>query len=151
MDPKPLAQIAVWSGLDAPAGGVRVRRIVTDSRAVKPGDLFVALHGEKFDGHAFLAAAKAAGAVGAVVSRPDPALRDWPQLAVPDTLAALQGIAAAYRATLPLQTGSVTGSNGKTSTKEKVAAVLGARYRVGKTIGNLNNHLGVPLTLMSFG
>ncbi|MBV9999062.1 MAG: UDP-N-acetylmuramoyl-tripeptide--D-alanyl-D-alanine ligase [Verrucomicrobia bacterium] len=151
MDPRPIAQIAVWLGLGVPAGDVQVQRIVTDSRIVKPGDLFVALHGEKFDGHAFLAAAKAAGAAGAVVSRPDPALHDWPQLCVADTLAALQGIAAAYRATLPLQTVSVTGSNGKTSTKEMLAAVLGVRYRAGKTLGNLNNHIGVPLTLLSFG
>lgn len=150
MDPRPLAQIAAWLGREAPSGDVRVQRVVTDSRVVKPGDLFVALHGEKFDGHAFLAAAKAAGAVGAVVSTSAPALWDWPQLLVPDTLAALQGIAAAYRATLPLRTVSVTGSNGKTSTKEMVAAVLGARYRVGKTTGNLNNHIGVPLTLLSF-
>ena len=151
MDPRPLGQIAAWLGRDVPSGDLRVRRVVTDSRVVKPGDLFVALHGEKFDGHAFLAAAQAAGAVGAVVSTPDPGLQDWPQLPVPDTLAALQGIAAAYRKTLPLRTVSVTGSNGKTSTKEMVAAVLGARYRAGKTAGNLNNHIGVPLTLLSFG
>jgi UDP-N-acetylmuramoyl-tripeptide--D-alanyl-D-alanine ligase len=152
MDPRPLAQVAAWLGRDTPSGDLRVQRVVTDSRIVKPGDLFVALHGERFDGHAFLAAAKAAGAVGAVVSTPDPALlQGWPQLLVADTLAALQGIAAAYRATLPLQTVSVTGSNGKTSTKEMVAAVLGARYRVGKTTGNLNNQIGVPLTLLSFG
>src|SRR3954447_391370 len=135
MDPKPLAQIAGWLSQGAPPRDVLVRRVVTDSRNVRPGDLFVALRGEHFDGHSFLVQAKEAGAVGAVVSAPNPALGAWPQLAVPETLAALQRIASACRAALPLRIVSITGSNGKTSTKERVAAVLGARYRTGKTTG----------------
>ena len=151
MDPESLVQIARWLGGDLPAQDALIRRVVTDSRQVRPGDLFVALRGEHFDGHSFLAQARGAGAVGAVVSRPDPELGAWPQLVAADTLHALQRIASAYRATLALRTVSITGSNGKTSTKEMIAAVLEARYRVGKTAGNLNNHIGVPLTLLSFG
>ena len=122
-------------------------RVVTDTRQLATGDLFVALSGEKFDAHQFLAEARARGAVGALVSRPvDDAL---PQVLVPDTLIALQTYAAHWRRTLGLPVVGVTGSNGKTTTKQMLAAVFAARGPVLATVGNLNNHIGVPLTLLS--
>ena len=128
-------------------GDAPFSRVVTDSRSLQPGDLFVALQGEKFDGHAFVAAAQAAGAAGAIVSRRiDTAL---PQILVADTLLALQDYAAAWRRRFDLPVVAVTGSNGKTTTKQLLAAVFAARGPVLATQGNLNNHIGVPLTLLS--
>lgn len=120
-------------------------RVVTDTRALQPGDLFVALAGERFDAHDFLAEAAAKGAVGALVSR----AVDAPiaQLLVPDTLAALQRYAASWRRHFGGPVIGVTGSNGKTTTKQLLAAVFAARGPVLFTEGNLNNHIGVPLTL----
>jgi len=121
-------------------------RVVTDSRTLQPGDLFVALKGDNFDGHGFVAAALAAGAAGAIVSRRvDCAL---PQLVVADTLAALQDYAAHWRRRFDLPVVAVTGSNGKTTTKQLLASVFAARGPVLATQGNLNNHIGVPLTLL---
>lgn len=152
MDPTSLQQIAQWAratlvGAD-PAR--TVTRVGTDSRALKPGDLFVALRGENFDGHRFVAQAAAAGAAAAVV---DGAFdgevpAGFALLRVEDTLRALQEMAAQYRASLPLRVLALTGSTGKTSTKDFAAAVLGERYRVLKTEGNFNNHIGLPLTLL---
>lgn len=120
-------------------------RVVTDTRALQPGDLFVALAGERFDAHDFLAEAAVKGAVGALVSRPVDA--PIAQLLVPDTLAALQRYAASWRRHFGGPVIGVTGSNGKTTTKQLLAAVFAARGPVLYTEGNLNNHIGVPLTL----
>jgi UDP-N-acetylmuramoyl-tripeptide--D-alanyl-D-alanine ligase len=122
----------------------------TDSRQVRPGDLFFALRGERHDGHDFLPQALAAGAAGVVVSRPLP---DLPPGAtayqVSDTARALQLLAAARRARHPdLRVVGVTGSVGKTTCKELVAAVLSRRYRVLKSEGNLNTEVGLPLALL---
>lgn len=118
----------------------------TDSRQVRPGGLFFALKGADLDGHDFVADAARRGAGAAVVSKHVDA--DLPQLVVPDTWAALFDVAGqALSETAPLVIG-VTGSNGKTSTKELIAAALGTRYRVHKTEGNLNTETGVPLTLL---
>jgi UDP-N-acetylmuramoyl-tripeptide--D-alanyl-D-alanine ligase len=152
MDSKPLLQIARWLGADlAIAGAKTVANVSTDTRMLAPGSLFVALRGERFDGHRFLAAAKAAGAAGAIVDQIDPALPDFPQIRVPDTLAGLQQLAHEYRKTLPCKVIGITGSNGKTSTKEMVSAILGRRFRIHKTTGNLNNHIGVPLSILGAG
>jgi UDP-N-acetylmuramoyl-tripeptide--D-alanyl-D-alanine ligase len=124
-------------------------RVVTDTRALKPGDLFVALVGEHHDAHEFLAEAAAKGAVGALVSRPVDA--PIAQLLVPDTLAALQRYAASWRRHFGGPVIGVTGSNGKTTTKQLLAAVFAARGPVLATEGNLNNHIGVPLTLCKLG
>lgn len=134
--------------LNVPLQGAdaRVLRVVTDTRAVQPGDLFVALKGERFDAHDFVAEAAAKGAVGALVSQPcDAAIA---QLVVPDTLLALQDHAASWRADFDLPLIGVTGSNGKTTTKQLLAAVFAARGPVLATEGNLNNHIGMPLTLL---
>lgn len=116
-----------------------------DSRRVQPGQCFVALPGERVDGHAYLAQAQASGAVAAIVAKPQPvALAQW---VVSSPEAALQRAASAWRARFSLPLVGITGSNGKTTTRALTAAVLAARGPVCATTGNLNNHLGVPLVL----
>jgi len=127
-------------------GDARYLRVVTDTRSVQPGDLFVALKGERFDAHDFVAEAAAKGAVGALVSSKINA--PIAQLLVPDTLLGLQQLAASWRADFDLPVIGVTGSNGKTTTKQLLAAVFASRGPVLATEGNLNNHIGVPLTLL---
>ena len=132
---------------EGPAKGFR--RVATDSRLVKQGDLFVALRGEDQDGHAFVGDALARGARGLIVSSlADDAAPDVAVFVVPDTLAALQRLAAARREARPVRVIGITGSVGKTTTKEITAAVLGARYRVLKNEANYNNEIGLPLTLL---
>ena len=134
------------------APGRMITGLSTDSRAVKPGELFVALKGDKFDGHQFIDQCSRQGAGGAIMARGWVAStlpENFALIEVDDTLQAYQRIAAAYRKSLSLQVVAVTGSNGKTSTKDLAAAVLGRRYQVMKTGGNLNNHIGVPRTLLN--
>jgi UDP-N-acetylmuramoyl-tripeptide--D-alanyl-D-alanine ligase len=128
----------------------RILRVHTDSRSVKKGDLFVALPGERFDAHEFVPAAVAAGAAAVVVRAdyaPPQAVAGTPLVGVADPLRAYQQLAAAHRARFTLPVVAVTGSNGKTTTKEMVASVLAARWRTLKTEGNLNNRIGVAQTL----
>jgi UDP-N-acetylmuramoyl-tripeptide--D-alanyl-D-alanine ligase len=131
-----------------------VRGAAVDSRLVTPGQVFVALPGERTDGHAYLADAIARGAAALIVARPatDPAaLGDVTVIRVADPLAALGAIAAGWRRRFePLVVG-VTGSIAKTSTKEAVAAVLGRRFRTLRSEGNQNNEIGLPLTLLRLG
>jgi UDP-N-acetylmuramoyl-tripeptide--D-alanyl-D-alanine ligase len=126
--------------------------VSTDSRAVAPGDLFVALAGERFDGHDYVAEALRRGAAAALVSRPVGAAGDFPQVLVADTKAGLGRLAAAWRARFSLPVAALTGSNGKTTVKEMVAAILaahcGGRGDVLATEGNLNNDIGLPLMLL---
>src|SRR5687767_9240039 len=153
MNATPLATIAGWTGGRLISGnpGVEITRVSTDTRALQPGDLFVAIRGENFDGHDYVAAAANAGAAGAVVQvKPVGVPAQFAVIQVEDTIRGLQQLGAAYRETLSLRVIGITGSNGKTSTKDLTAAVLGQKFRVQKTAGNLNNHLGVPLTLLSF-
>jgi UDP-N-acetylmuramoyl-tripeptide--D-alanyl-D-alanine ligase len=119
--------------------------VVSDSRTLEPGSLFVALAGERFDGHAFVSQAEARGAAGAVVSRPVAAT--VAQVVVPDTLGALTRFANAWRRDFSGTVVGITGSNGKTTVKEMTGAILGACGPCLVTSGNLNNHIGVPLTL----
>jgi len=131
--------------------------ISTDTRRLPPGALFWALRGERFDGAAFVEEALAKGACGAVVPAdavPDARVwqgRDVVLIAAGDPLRALQEAAAAHRARFERPVVGVTGSNGKTTTKEMTAAILAQRGPVLKTEGNLNNHIGVPLTLFRLG
>src|SRR6185436_10758391 len=126
-----------------------VERITTDSREVQSGDLFLALQGERYDGHAFVEEALQKGAIGAVVSRDwSPAGKAWLLVQVEDTLQAYQQLAAYHRSRFDIPVVGITGSNGKTTTKEMVAAVLAERGRVLKTEGNLNNRVGVPRMLL---
>ena len=125
--------------------------VATDTRALQPGELFVALAGESFDAHHFLADAIQAGAAALVVQREDAVLEDvsLPVVLVADTRKALQDLARFHRLRFAIPVIAVTGSNGKTSTKDMVAAALGARFNVLKTKGNFNNEIGLPLTLLS--
>jgi UDP-N-acetylmuramoyl-tripeptide--D-alanyl-D-alanine ligase len=118
-----------------------------DTRTLRPGEGFAALATGRRDGHEFLAEAARRGAAAAMVSRPA-AETALPQLAVADTLAALQALARAHRGRFAGRVVAVTGSAGKTSTKDLLAVLLGDEGRVAATEGNLNNHIGVPLTLL---
>ena len=144
------ARVAEALGTDTPAAG-SFTGVSTDTRALRAGDLFVALEGERFDGHRFLDAARTAGAAAAVVRRGTPAVDGLPLYQVPDTLDALGLLGRARRRALPpgAPVIAVTGSSGKTSTKELIRAALGARWRVHATAENLNNRIGVPLTILS--
>ncbi len=129
---------------------LRYTGVSTDTRSIEPGSLFVALSGERFDAHAFLADAAARGATGAVVARvPEDTPAGLARYVVEDTLVALGRLARFHRRTLSARVSAITGSNGKTTTKELARAALGARYRVHATTGNLNNLVGVPLTLLA--
>jgi UDP-N-acetylmuramoyl-tripeptide--D-alanyl-D-alanine ligase len=145
------AAIAMGGALsDESAARIRPAGVSIDSRTILAGELFFAVEGPRFDGHAFVADAFEAGASGAVVRRGRPAERvPGPTVAVGDTVAALQALAAHYREALECTVIGVTGSNGKTTTKDLVAHVLAGTRLVGGTQGNLNNYLGVPLTLLS--
>jgi UDP-N-acetylmuramoyl-tripeptide--D-alanyl-D-alanine ligase len=120
--------------------------VVSDSRTLKPGELFVALKCPRFDGNAFVAAAHARGAAGALVDAAQPV--PLPQVIVPDTQAALERAARSWRAAFRGPLIGVAGSNGKTTTKEMTAAILARAGDCLATRGNLNNHIGVPLTLL---
>ena len=142
--------------------GVKIRRIWTDSRSVRAGDLFVALKGPTFDGHQYVKDAIAGGAVGAVVKQ-----SAWQKIShrigrvagspphvpamvigVKDPLRAYQDLAAFHRRQFHIPVVAITGSNGKTTTKEMVSHILSKRWRLLKTQGNLNNSIGVPRTLL---
>ena len=128
-------------GADAAFGAV-----MTDTRELREGALFVALRGDHFDGNDFIAEAEAKGAAGALVSRPAPI--SLGQIEVPDTRRALGAMARAWRRNFSLPVVAVTGSAGKTTVKELIAGIVRRRRRVCVTEGNLNNDIGVPLTLM---
>ncbi|MCL2691976.1 MAG: UDP-N-acetylmuramoyl-tripeptide--D-alanyl-D-alanine ligase [Rikenellaceae bacterium] len=129
---------------------LRSAGVATDSRELKPGAMFFALRGAAFDGNRFAASALANGASCAVVDDPQVAVaNDERYVVVDDVLAALQNLAAHHRQRLGIPVLAITGSNGKTTTKELVARVLGMRFDVFSTCGNLNNHIGVPLTLLA--
>ena len=128
---------------DWQASGVSI-----DSRTVRPGDLFVAIQGPNSDGHGFVADALARGAVAAMVSRsPDDLAPDAPLLVVADTLAGLQALGRAARQRSPARIAAVTGSVGKTGTKEALHKALARAAATHASQGNLNNHWGAPLSL----
>ena len=134
--------------IEAPAvGPLKFGHAVVDSRKARKGDLFVALRGEHADGHDFVLDAATRGATGAIVERAVDA--EVAQYVVPDALTALQELARRRRASRPgLKVVGITGSVGKTTTKELTAAVLGSRYRLLKNEGNLNSEIGLPLVLL---
>jgi UDP-N-acetylmuramoyl-tripeptide--D-alanyl-D-alanine ligase len=131
---------------------VTFMRVTTDSRALAPGDLFVALQGERFDGHDFVVDALSRGAVAALVKAERVHVAEGTLIAVDDTLAALGKLAAHWRRRFDIPVVVVVGSNGKTTVKEMIAAVLRAQHgddHVLATRGNLNNAIGLPLTLLA--
>ena len=130
-----------------PRGPAELSGITTDSRSVSKGQLFVALKGEKFDGHDYIERAVEQGAGALVVSRP--VSLDVPAFVVPDTLVALGLLANHYRRAWGGPVVMVAGSNGKTTTKDLIRAALSRAMKVHATSGNLNNRIGVPLTLLS--
>jgi UDP-N-acetylmuramoyl-tripeptide--D-alanyl-D-alanine ligase len=132
-------------------GACLVTDVNTDSRKITAGEVFVALVGDKFDAHDFIPQVAAAGAAAVVVSRINPAWGTLPcaVIEVSDTLLALQHMARGYRSFhAPLIMG-LTGSNGKTSTKDLAAIIMARKCQTRATVGNLNNHIGLPLTLLS--
>jgi UDP-N-acetylmuramoyl-tripeptide--D-alanyl-D-alanine ligase len=155
VEPLPLtaAHIVAATGGRILRGGAddAVGRVSIDSRSVVPGDFFVAIRGERFDGHAFVADAVAKGAAGAMVDdRGRGSESSWPRLLieVQDTTRALQQIARDIRRRSGARVTAVTGSAGKTTTKEIAAEFLASRYTVFRNKGNLNNHIGLPLSLL---
>jgi UDP-N-acetylmuramoyl-tripeptide--D-alanyl-D-alanine ligase len=153
MDARTLSQLAAYAN-GALTGGDphrEITRISTDSRTIQPGDLFVPIRGANFDGHRFVEQTAAKGAAGAVV---EPVWKgkvpeSFALIRVADSLAGYHAIAAYYRQSLPIKVIGITGSNGKTSTKDFVAAALSRRFRVAKTEGNFNNHVGLPQTILN--
>src|SRR2546423_11017280 len=152
MNPLSIFQIADLSGakLEQGDGQTLIERTSTDSRTIKKGELFVALRGENFDGHKFVEAAAKAGAAGAIVDLvwKGKVPRNFATIRAADTLLAYQNLAANYRKSLSIKVLAITGSNGKTSTKDFAASVLGRKFRVTKTQGNFNNHVGLPRTIL---
>jgi UDP-N-acetylmuramoyl-tripeptide--D-alanyl-D-alanine ligase len=150
-----LHEIAQWSSAELPHAkpGLAATGYSIDSRTLQSGDVFFAVNGERFDGHDFVAAAFDRGAIAAVVARgklitlPEEARKN-PLLIVNDPLAALQQLAMAVRRHWARRVVAITGSAGKTTTKEAVAQVLGTRFSVLKSQGNLNNAFGLPLQLL---
>lgn len=152
MEPRTIEYLTAACGGElrqgSPAG--RVARVTTDSRQVRPGDLFVPLAGETFDGHHFLAEAAAKGARAVLV---EPGRGSWPALPcaaveVANTREALGRLAGRYRSDFPIPTVAVGGSNGKSTTKELLAAVLRERLTTLWSQASFNNDIGVPLTLL---
>ncbi|MHB0876572.1 MAG: UDP-N-acetylmuramoyl-tripeptide--D-alanyl-D-alanine ligase [Anaerolineae bacterium] len=149
-----VAETLLGRGSALAGSSLEVVEAVVDSRQCRAGCLFVALKGEQTDGHAYVAAALERGALAAIVrsgwAEGGDAAGVPPErlLPVADPLVALQQLAAAWRCTQPATVVGITGSIGKTLTKDVVAAVLGARYRVHKSAGNRNNEIGLPLTLL---
>lgn len=157
----PLSLVTDWLSAHLPqgCGSEMVQGVSTDTRTLQPGDLFIALRGAQFDAHEFLDEVREAGAIGAVVEAGHPVLTSpahegWPLIVCDDTRDALGTLGQAWRARYELSVVAVTGSNGKTTTKELLAHLF--RSVVGEdavlsTLGNFNNEIGLPLTLLRLG
>ena len=152
MNPLSISEIAGLAGAKLEQGDktASVERISTDSRTIKKGELFVALRGENFDGHKFVEEVAKSGAAGAIVDLKwkGKVPNSFATIRTDDTLLAYQNLAANYRKSLPIKVLAITGSNGKTSTKDFAASVLGRKFRVTKTQGNFNNQVGLPRTIL---
>lgn len=131
---------------DLKHGDAKFNAVSIDTRKMEAGQAYIALTGENHDGHDFLRRAASLKAAGALVEKPVDL--DFPQVVVPDTLAALQSYSQAWRGRFSIPVIALTGSNGKTTVKEMLAAILSIEFSALSTEGNLNNHIGVPLTLL---
>ncbi|HSP22922.1 MAG TPA: UDP-N-acetylmuramoyl-tripeptide--D-alanyl-D-alanine ligase [Planococcus sp. (in: firmicutes)] len=147
---KKIEQLAEWLDIKTNSKGVVVTGVSINTRTLKPGDLFVPFRGENVNGHQYVRQAFEAGAAASLWQRDEPnPPKDVPLLIVDDCKIALQEMARSYRNELSTMVIGITGSNGKTSTKDLVASVLKPYFKVQKTPGNLNNELGLPLTILS--
>lgn len=145
-----LTEIAAMAGGRLWGRDAEVRGICIDSRKVEPGHLFVAIKGPRFDGHDFILQAFSAGAAGAIADEAWAESADMGQaglVAVADTLQALHSFAASYRSRFDVKMIAITGTNGKTTTKEMIAQAAGGSFNILKNQGNLNNQYGLPLSL----
>lgn len=150
-----LSEVAKQLGVEIPATDTQFTGISHDTRTVSPGNLFIAIKGERIDGHDLIPEAIKAGAVAAMVSRHQPDI-SLPQIVVPDTILALGSMVAGWRKRFQLPLVAVTGSNGKTTVKNMIASIFEAATSpsvnaVLSTSGNLNNAIGLPLTLARLG
>ena len=146
---KPLKLIDIINGIGADCaydGDLVITGVSTDTRTIQKGDLFIALSGEKFDGHNYIATAEQNGAAAVIVSQEVEST--VPALMVEDTLLALQRLAAFYKSLLSIKVVAVTGSNGKTTTRDMTAAVLSSKYKVYSTAKNFNNEIGLPKSVL---
>ena len=142
-----LSEVALWTKGVLRGADVEVRGVFTDTRIPRPGGLFIALVGEQYDAHDFVAAAKQAGAAAALVARP--ADVDLPQVVVADSVLALGDLASTIRAQRPARVVGITGSNGKTTVKTLVASILALHGKTHVNAGNFNNEIGLPLSLLA--
>ena len=151
-EPFTMGDVASWTGARLLGGAPEcvLRGVSTDTRAVLPGALFVAIHGPRHDAHSFLDAAVAGGAAGLLLERAEavPTGSALPVAVVADTTAGLGALAAGHRRRFHGPVIAITGSNGKTTTKEMLAAILSVAGPCLKNRGNLNNQFGLPLTLL---
>ncbi|RKL65178.1 UDP-N-acetylmuramoyl-tripeptide--D-alanyl-D-alanine ligase [Salipaludibacillus neizhouensis] len=149
---KTLKEIAVWANgevVGPDTNRIEVAGVSTDTRTIEKANLYIPIVGENFNGHDFVTGAIKNGAVGALWQKDQPnSPADVPLIYVDDTLVALQELAKNYLASLPAKVIAITGSNGKTTTKDMVTSVLSTTYKVQKTEGNYNNHIGLPLTIL---
>lgn len=147
---KKIEQVAKWLDIKTNLKGFDITGASINTRTLKPGDLFIPFRGENVNGHKYVRSAIELGAAASLWQRDEPgAPEDLPLLFVDDCEAALQEMARAYRDELSALVIGITGSNGKTSTKDLVASVLKPYFKVQKTPGNFNNELGLPLTILS--
>ncbi|MFY4776715.1 UDP-N-acetylmuramoyl-tripeptide--D-alanyl-D-alanine ligase [Metabacillus sp. RGM 3146] len=145
-----IQEMAFGRGLDKKFSDMAINGVTTDSRNVEGDALFIPIKGDKFNGHHFAEKAISLGAAAVLweESEPNPP-QNIPVIYVDDTLIALQQLAKSYKEKIGVKVIGITGSNGKTTTKDLVASVLSEAYSVHKTKGNFNNHIGLPLTLLS--
>lgn len=147
---KTVQQLATWLNIDDQAfGDVLVTGVSIDTRTIEQGDLFIPFRGEQVNGHRFVEQAIAKGAAASLWLKDEPnPPADVPLIFVDDAEEALQQMARAYRNEHEATFIGITGSNGKTSTKDILASALAPFYKVQKTIGNFNNQLGLPITIL---
>lgn len=146
---KKIQQMVMGKDLKEEYFNIKIKGVSTDSRSIKEGQMFVPLIGENFNGHRFIEDAFKKGAKAALWSENEPLPNiDIPLIIVDDTLLALQRLAKSYREELNVKVIGITGSNGKTTTKDITASLLSLKYKTKKTMGNFNNHIGCPLTIL---
>lgn len=137
------------TGLKTQQEDLMIEGVSTDSRSIKPGQLFIPIKGENFNGHDFITMAIGKGAVATLWNKDEPMpTNDFPFILVEDTIVALQDLAKSYRGQLKTKVIGITGSNGKTSTKDILASLLKTQYKTHKTKDNFNNYIGLPMTIL---